>query len=828
MPRSAVSPRLLHIITGLGTGGAEASLVRVIRGAADPSCHTVVSLTTRGTRADDLEAMGVRVRAIGLARGHASWQALRELRSIAREVRPDVIQGWMYHASFAASLLSMTSRERWPVLWNVRHALDAWESEPRTLRWLIRLMARFSGHPHSVIYNAFRSARQHEARGYAAARTVVIPNGVDTERFTPDTAGRAASRLALGLPANAIVIGMAARVDPLKDHDTFLRVAAQLATRDETVRFLLVGTGTEAGTGTQRTALDAAIAAREVELPALAGRLVRCGERRDMPAIYNACDIVMLTSRSEGSPNAVAEAMSCGVPCVLTDVGDAARLVGSSGDVTPVGDVAALVDAALRLVHDPARRAVRGRAASARIRAQYTAPRECSAYERLWAAAASTAAASTVPARRRSALAIESTMAPPSAPRLLVVTTVSTTLDAFLLPYADHFRARGWRVDALAAGATTHPGLISHFDRLFDASWQRRVGGVMHAWRAARALWSAPRQVRAIVADGGYDLVHVHTPIAAWITRFALRQRAPTTKVVYTAHGFHAYPGANRLRNAMLRTIERAASAWTDYLVVINADDLALATRDRLVPAGRMVHHPGIGVDGSHYRVASRVDRCAMRQSMGVDDAHTLVVVVAEFNRNKRQADVIEALALLARRATDIPTVLFLGDGPRRSAIEALAVARGVADHVRFLGHRHDVAAIVACTDALLLPSQREGMPRCVLEAMSMRVPVIVSDARGSRDLVAQGRGIAYRTGNVASLANALADLQRHPSEGRERADRAAAWIERVATLPHLLALHDRLYDAALRGIALSNDSVVANDVHTSIIGGGPRQGQAA
>lgn len=812
MSTSAASPRLLHVITGLGTGGAEASLVRVIRGAEDPSRHAVVSLTTRGTRAEELEAMGVQVWALGLARGHASWKALRDLRAIAREVQADVLQGWMYHASFAASLLSMTSRERWPVLWNVRHALDAWESEPRKLRWLIQLMARFSSHPKAVIYNSTRAARQHETGGYTTARTVVIPNGVDSERFRPDAASRITTRDALGIPANAVVIGMAARVDPLKDHDTFLRVAAHLAARNSNIHFLLVGTGTEAGSAAQPSPLDAAIAQRISEVPALGDRLVRCGERRDMPAIYNACDIVMLTSRSEGSPNAVAEAMSCGVPCVVTDVGDAAQLVGSSGAVAPVGDVPALAEAALRLVDHAGHRAERGRLATARIHAQYAAHLECEAYARLWASAST--GATSVPLHRATATE--------RAPRMLVVTTVSTTLDAFLVPFADHYRARGWQVDALAAGATTHAGLGAHYDRLFDASWQRRVGGVRHAWRTLHALWSAPRQVRAIVADGAYDLVHVHTPIAAWITRFALRARAPRTKVIYTAHGFHAYPGASRWRNAMFRAIERTAAAWTDYLVVINADDFALAKRDQLAPADRVVHHPGIGVDTRHYRAASAVDRRSTRHALGFGDSQPLIAVVAEFNRNKRQADVIEALALLAMRATVMPTVLFLGDGPRRATIEALAVARGVAEHVRFLGHRRDVAAVVASTDALLLPSQREGLPRCLLEAMAMHVPVITSDARGSRDLVARGRGTSYRTGRVTELADALADLLRRPSEARARADRAAAWVEQEAALTHVLTLHDALYDAALRG------SVPATDRSGNAARRTDRQGQAA
>ena len=408
------------------------------------------------------------------------------------------------------------------------------------------------------------------------------------------------------------------------------------------------------------------------------------------------------------------------------------------------------------------------------------------------------------------------------------MTTVSATLDAFLLPFADHYRAKGWQVDALAAGAASHPGLTAHFDHRFDALWQRRFGGMASVWRTLRAVWCTPRQVRALVAEGGYDIVHVHTPIAAWITRFALRHRVPTTTVIYTAHGFHAYPGAGRLRNALVRAIERTASAWTDYVVVINADDFALAKRDRLAPTDQIVHHPGIGVDTGHYRVASPVERHTTRRALGFDEAQPLIAVVAEFNRNKRQADVIEALALLSARTRCVPTVLFLGDGPRRAAIEALAVARGVADHVRFLGHRRDLAAIVASADALLLPSQREGLPRCLLEAMAMRVPVIASDARGSRDLVAQGRGIVYRTANVAALAEALADVLQRPLEARARADRAAAWIDAEAALSHLLALHDRLYDAALRGIAPSSDRPGATPATSAPASAGHHRGRAA
>lgn len=803
-------PRVLHIITGLGTGGAESSLVRLLARSADTSTHAVVSLTTVGTRGAELAALGIPVFALGIARGAIAPSALGLLRKIAREFQPTCVQGWMYHGNLAASLLALSGARTGPVLWNVRHALDAWREEPRALRTLIRASAVLASQPRRIIYNSERAAEQHQRKGYTARSACVVPNGVNTDQFRPDGDARARVRAALGIPATAFVVGMIARVDPIKDHDTFLSAVAHHATDDRSTWYLLAGSQTAPSQRGAPAPLDARIRTLVGIHPELVSRLVRLGERRDISDILNACDVVTMTSRSEGSPNAVAEAMACGIPCVVTDVGDAARLVGDSGIVVEVGDAPAIAAAWRGLREDNRDRTNRGVRAAARIRAHYGASIETTRYRSLWEQASQPPAARSGAARtgRISPVPIPyplTELLPDiSPPRVLMVTTLSTTLNAFLLPFADRFRALGWRVDALASGAGRDPSLSSHFDAAHDISWSRRVVGVRNIL--------AIRRVRALVEAGAYDIVHVHTPIAAFVTRFALRSRSRTrtrAKIVYTAHGFHAHPGGSRIGNALFRWIERVAARWTDYLVVMNQHDAALAQRDALVVEGHMAHHCGIGVDVEAFRPRTRAERDSVRAELGITAQQPVLAVVAEFNRNKRQRDVIAALARLRDEATDeMPLVLFIGDGPLRDAVARQARAACVDTHVRFLGQCQNVASLVGAADALVLASAREGLPRCVLEAMALGVPVIASAARGSTDLLDDQRGWLYPVGSVMLLAMRIAEVLRDGRESQRRAERAVAWVRSVASLSEVLAQNEAVYAAALAGVSVRDLTV--------------------
>jgi glycosyltransferase involved in cell wall biosynthesis len=367
--------RVLHVITGLGTGGAETSLLRLITHTAPLGiAHTVASLLPDGPLAAPMRDAGAHVHSMEMSRGVADPRVLRRLAQLVRQTRADVVHGWMYHANLAASAAAWMAHR--PVIWGIRHALDAYAQEPSRLRAVIRAGSWVSHHARAVVYNSARSAQQHAALGYAQTRTLVLPNGFDTEALAPDhNAGRAV-RESLGLDLATPVVGLIARVDPLKDHDTFLAAAQQLQAMRPSVRFLLVGRDTNDPTGA---------IARGIRERGLSGLVYTLGERRDIRAVFNSCTVATLTSRSEGFPNAVGEAMACGIPCVVTDVGDAGLLVGDTGRIVPVGDAGAIAQAWCALLDESAEaRAARGESARNRIAERFSLGAHAAAYQTLW------------------------------------------------------------------------------------------------------------------------------------------------------------------------------------------------------------------------------------------------------------------------------------------------------------------------------------------------------------------------------------------------------------------------------------------------------------
>ena len=171
----------------------------------------------------------------------------------------------------------------------------------------------------------------------------------------------------------------------------------------------------------------------------------------------------------------------------------------------------------------------------------------------------------------------------------------------------------------------------------------------------------------------------------------------------------------------------------------------------------------------------------------------------------------VQALARLRDRGVGtLPVLLFIGEGPRRDRVARDVAALGLTGRARFLGHRSDVAALVGACDALILASEREGLPRCLLEAMSMRVPAIASTARGSRDLLADGRGLLFPVGDIAALASAMRHTIDDQKAAAVRAGRARAWVCEHASLDRLLALHVTLYEAAFSGLPTDQSDEMA------------------
>jgi glycosyltransferase involved in cell wall biosynthesis len=362
---------VVHLITGLETGGAEGMLARLV--ARDDRTRlrsAVVSLTAPGMVGQAITEADVPLVSLGMRRGVPDPRGLMRLRQVLREFRPDVLQTWLYHADMlglAAWRLGWTPR----LVWNLR-CTESIESP-----LLRRLLARWSALPAAIVVNAHEVQGFHEALGYRPRRWIDIPNGFDTAVLRPDPDGGRRQRAALGIADGALVILLPARYHEMKDHATVLAAAARLAASHPAARFVLAGGGIDAG----NRALAGAIAAH-----GLGESVMLLGEWRDLASLYPVADIVTLSSAfGEGFPNVLGEAMSCGIPCAATDIGGSAAIVGDAGAIVPPRDPAALAAAWERLAAlGPEGRRVLGERARARIVEHYDLAAVVARYEALY------------------------------------------------------------------------------------------------------------------------------------------------------------------------------------------------------------------------------------------------------------------------------------------------------------------------------------------------------------------------------------------------------------------------------------------------------------
>lgn len=369
--------RILHVTTSLSDGGAEGVLYRLCT-ASTQHRHIVVSLRDAGKYGLRLSQAGVVVHTLGMPGGRLRWRSLFKLWRLLRFERPDLVQTWMYHADLVGGVMARLSGVR-ALCWGIRNSdLQPGENKGTTIL-VARLCAWLSSWiPRRIVCCAERAATAHQAFGYDISRCVVIPNGYDVSHFrhVPETGLRLRERLSVS--TDQLLIGLVARFDPQKDHANLLEALARVRAVGWQFEVVLVGTGM-----TQENALLTERIARV----GLADSIHLLGRQDDIPAIMNALDLHVLSSLGEAFPNVLAEAMACGTPCVTTDVGDAALIVGDTGWVAPPGDPDALARAILEALserHNAGRWAARQAAARTRIQEHFSLERMVKAYESLW------------------------------------------------------------------------------------------------------------------------------------------------------------------------------------------------------------------------------------------------------------------------------------------------------------------------------------------------------------------------------------------------------------------------------------------------------------
>ncbi|WP_409341839.1 glycosyltransferase family 4 protein [Paenibacillus sp. MBLB4367] len=373
---------------------------------------------------------------------------------------------------------------------------------------------------------------------------------------------------------------------------------------------------------------------------------------------------------------------------------------------------------------------------------------------------------------------------------ILIVTTVQATISAFLVPHIRRLQEQGFDVHVATC--------ISDLPKFSEL-----LGGVtIFHIPFSRGLLSfsnlvAVKKIRKLFNTYHYDAVHVHTPIASFITRMVAYR---TCKVYYTAHGFHFNEQGKGLSNLIYFLSEKVAGYRTDKLIVINSDDYQAA--HKLVHKNKVLYIKGIGVDMRRFDLKeySHSRRDQVKKELGIARDTVVITHLAEFTANKRHIDVIEACERLKQKYTDF-VILLAGQGHHQEMVKKEIALRHLESHVKCLGYRSDIDDILSITDIGLLVSLREGLPRSVMEMMSMAIPVVLTDIRGNRDLVVHGEnGFLVPVMQPEKIADSCLALIQDPALRHEMGALSRKKIEQEYELDKILGEHDAIYKELLHG----------------------------
>ena len=349
---------------------------------------------------------------------------------------------------------------------------------------------------------------------------------------------------------------------------------------------------------------------------------------------------------------------------------------------------------------------------------------------------------------------------------LFTATVVKQHIMTFHTPYLRMFQEMGWETAVASSNDYENPAdlNIPYCDTYYEIPFERIP------WKAGNIR--AYRELKKIIDEGNFDIIHCHTPVGGLITRMAAAAaRKKGTKVLYTAHGFHFHKGSSPVSWLAYYPVEWLMAHWTDVLLTMNREDYALAKRR--MHARRVEYVPGVGID-THRFTQHQEDRKESRQVLGFGDEDFLILTVAEMNKNKNQSMVLKALARLKDRPeyTNMK-YLICGMGEYGKVLQQEAADLGIADHVFFMGYRKDIPTIYRCCDLFAFLSYREGLPVALMEAMSSGLPTVCSAARGNTDLIEDGKEGLIVEQDPDAVAEAILALY-HDPDRRRRFGRAA------------------------------------------------------
>ena len=350
---------------------------------------------------------------------------------------------------------------------------------------------------------------------------------------------------------------------------------------------------------------------------------------------------------------------------------------------------------------------------------------------------------------------------------LFAATVVKTHVMQFHLPCLRMLRDMGWETSVAAKNDYEDPAdcRIPGCDHYYDIPFARLP------WKKDNL--TAYRQLKALIEQEHYSIVHCHTPVGAMIARLAARKaRKQGTKVVYTAHGFHFFKGAPLVNWLLYYPAEKLLAPLTDVLITINGEDYARAQKK--IRAKKILYIPGVGIDTEKFYPDPEI-RAEKRRELGLRDSDFVLLTVAEMTKNKNHATVLRAISQMkGSPAYEDLQYLICGRGEQRQALEELTDELGIRDHVRFLGYRSDAADLYRAADVFPFMSFREGLSVALMEALCSGMCAVCTRIRGNTDLIRDGVTGLFCENSPQALGETLTLLYEDPSL-RERLGTAAA-----------------------------------------------------
>ena len=370
--------------------------------------------------------------------------------------------------------------------------------------------------------------------------------------------------------------------------------------------------------------------------------------------------------------------------------------------------------------------------------------------------------------------------------KVLFTATVENHLYSFHTPYLKWFKEQGYQVHT----ASKEEGRELPVDKKHDISFARSPFKLDNL--------KAYRELKTLINNEDYDIIHCHTPMGGALTRLAARKaRKKGTRLIYTAHGFHFFKGAPLINWLLYYPVEKILARYTDILITINNEDYENAMKKRF-KAKKIELIDGVGINLKKFRPQTIVEKNRLRNEYGYKEEDFILIYAGELNYNKNQSLLFKAIALLKEEIPEIK-LLLAGTGDLLEDYQSEVSQLGIKQHVEFLGYRNDVPSLMLLSDIGVSVSKREGLPVNVMEAMATGLALVVTDCRGNRDLVVNGEnGYVIEMDDADGFAAAISKLHDAADLRKTMAEHSLQLIEKYS-IERVMEEMERVY--AIKGV---------------------------